>query len=148
ARGRTGRSAPGRPRCRGDPGDRVRSAVAQQHPAELLPGPPARRAGGHDHRRPRPGATPPMTPAPPPQGDYAPAVRHGQLILTAGMTSRVRGLPAFLGAIGAELDEEDGRRAVRIAARNAADAVRSLLHPGEGVAAVLRTTVYLVCSPG
>src|SRR5690606_8978604 len=47
-----------------------------------------------------------------------------------------------------ELDEEDGRRAVRIAARNAADAVRSLLHPGEGVAAVLRTTVYLVCSPG
>src|SRR5690606_19351423 len=64
------------------------------------------------------------------------------------MTSRVRGLPAFLGAIGAELDEEDGRRAVRIAARNAADAGRSLLHPGEGVAAVLRTTVYLVCSPG
>jgi enamine deaminase RidA (YjgF/YER057c/UK114 family) len=89
-----------------------------------------------------------MTPAPPPQGDYAPVVRHGRLIVTAGMTSRVRGEATFLGTIGADLDEDDARRAVRIATRNAADAVRSVLRPGEAVEALLRLTVYLACTAG
>jgi enamine deaminase RidA (YjgF/YER057c/UK114 family) len=86
--------------------------------------------------------------APPPQGDYVPATRYGQLITTAGMTSRVNGVAEMVGTIGDDLSEEDGRRAVRIAVENAADAVSSLLVPGESVTGFLRLTIYLVCSAG
>ncbi|PXY21327.1 RidA family protein [Prauserella muralis] len=89
-----------------------------------------------------------MTLAPPPQGEYVPGARHGQLITTAGMTSRVRGVAQLVGTIGAELTKEDGLRAVRVAAENAADAVAGLLRPGETVSQCLRLTVYLVCAPG
>jgi enamine deaminase RidA (YjgF/YER057c/UK114 family) len=89
-----------------------------------------------------------MTGAPPPQGDYVPAGRYGRLITTAGMTPRVNGVAEMIGTIGGDLSEDDGRRAVRIAVENAADAVTSLLEPGESVTGFLQLTIYLVCSAG
>lgn len=89
-----------------------------------------------------------MTTAPPPQGDYVPAARFGALITTAGMTPRVNGVAQFVGVIGDDLSEDDGRRAVRIAVQNAADAVMSFLETGESVLRCVRLTVYLVCAAG
>jgi enamine deaminase RidA (YjgF/YER057c/UK114 family) len=58
----------------------------------------------------------------------------------------MRGKATLLGTIGDDLDEYESRRAVRIAAQNAADAVTSMLEPGETVTALMRLTVYLACA--
>lgn len=59
-------------------------------------------------------------PTPPePFGIYAEAVQTGNLLLLTGMLPTENRAPAFEGRMGAESDVERGRKATRLAARNA-----------------------------
>ena len=88
-----------------------------------------------------------MSQNPIPQGKYKPAVRHGGLIFTAGMTPRKNGVLLMSGKITPDRPLEDYREAVIRAASNALTAARNTLKEGERIVQILSLTVYLNASP-
>ena len=88
-----------------------------------------------------------MAKNPVPQGKYRPAVRHGDLIFTAGMTPRKDGQLILSGKITPDVPVETWREAVRQAAANALTAARNCLEEGESIVQVLSLTVYVNASP-
>ena len=88
-----------------------------------------------------------MSQNPIPQGKYKPAVRHGGLIFTAGMTPRKNGVLLMSGKITPDRPLEDYREAVIQAAFNALTAARNTLKEGERIVQILSLTVYLNASP-
>lgn len=83
-----------------------------------------------------------------PQGLYRPAVRHGTLIFTAGMTPRQDGVLKFVGPVTAGADPRDWRDAVVLACRNALSAAQAQLAEGERLSGVLSLTVYIAAEVG
>lgn len=88
----------------------------------------------------------PETPAPPPQGDYVPAVLHNGVIHTAGMTPRRDGVLLCTGIVGDTMSAEEARAAAGHAAGNALAAIRSVLPEHAGVRC-LKMTVFIACTP-
>jgi len=86
--------------------------------------------------------------APPSQGRYVPARRHGRLIFTAGMTPRQNGVLTAIGPVALSAPLDTYRDAVVLACSNALAAARSVLAPGEHLSAVLSLTVYVTAEPG
>lgn len=84
---------------------------------------------------------------PSPQGDYVPAVRHGDVAYSAGMTPRRDGKLVVTGVVGDTLSVEQARAAAALAVGNALAAVRSVLPESAGLRC-LRMTVYIACRPG
>lgn len=81
-------------------------------------------------------------PAPPkPFGIYAEAVQTGNLLFLTGMLPTENQAAAFVGHVGAELDIESGRKAARLAARNALAVARQQLGSLDQVTRVVRLGV-------
>ena len=68
---------------------------------------------------------------PVPQGKYVPAVRAGQLIMTAGMTSRKDGVLIYTGKVQADKPLEEYKEAVIQAAANALTAAKTSSRKGK-----------------
>ena len=88
-----------------------------------------------------------LPPPPRPQGGYVPAVRHGNLVVTAGMTPRVDGVLTHRGQVGADVSIEDGRAAAAIAVANALSAAVAALD-GDRLERVVHLAVYVNAAPG
>ena len=88
-----------------------------------------------------------MNKNPIPQGKYKPAVRHGDLIFTAGMTPRKDGVLLMSGRVSPDQPVEFYRDAIRQAAANALTAARNCLAEEERIAQVLSLTVYVNAAP-
>lgn len=58
-------------------------------------------------------------PVPQPQGHYRPVRCCAGIVVTAGMTPRLRGEMQYPGRVGAEVTVEEAREAARISVRNA-----------------------------
>lgn len=86
--------------------------------------------------------------APKPQGRYVPAVVHGGIAYSAGMTPRVDGALLATGVIGAEVISEQARVLAAQAARNAFAAIAAAVGGADGVVRCLRMTVYLATTAG
>lgn len=86
--------------------------------------------------------------APMPQGQYVPAVRHGDLVFTSGMTPRDQGVLILTGKVCADKPLETYREAVRLAAANALTAARHQLIANETLAAVVSLTVFIQAEEG
>lgn len=81
-------------------------------------------------------------PTPPePFGIYAETVETGNLLFLTGMLPTERQAPAFVGRVGAELDIESGRKAARLAARNALSVARQRLGSLDRVTQIVRLGV-------
>ena len=85
-------------------------------------------------------------PVPAPQGDYVPAVYHGGIIHTAGMTPRIDGVLTCAGRVGDGVEPEQARLAAGLAARNALAAARAVA-PGGAALRCLKMTVFIACAP-
>lgn len=85
--------------------------------------------------------------APPPQGDYVPAILHNGVIHTAGMTPRRDGVLLCAGVVGDTMSVADARGAAGHAARNALAAVLSVA-PERAELRCLKMTVFIACTPG
>ncbi|AYD03624.1 RidA family protein [Neorhizobium sp. NCHU2750] len=85
---------------------------------------------------------------PVPQGLYVPAVRHGDMIFTAGMTPRINGVLQFEGIIHASAEPAQHADAVILACGNALSAAQAQLSAGEQLSAILSLTVYIAAEPG
>ncbi len=75
-----------------------------------------------------------------------PAVVHGGLAFSAGMTPRAGGTLRVRGRVGAEVGAATARRAAALAAANALLAVAEAAGGLDRIARCLRLTVYLACS--
>lgn len=84
--------------------------------------------------------------APPPQGDYVPAVLHAGIVYTAGMTPRRKGALQVSGTVGADVDVDTAYRAAGLAVRNAVAAVRAVQPDATGDIRCLQMTVYVSCT--
>ena len=80
---------------------------------------------------------------PTPLGAYVEAVQTGNLLFLSGMLPVANHKPAFVGRIGKELDEEQGREAARVAAVNVLAAARQHIGSLDKVTRVVRLTVFL-----
>ncbi|MCI8423738.1 MAG: RidA family protein [Lawsonibacter sp.] len=83
-----------------------------------------------------------------PQGKYVPATRWGNLIFTAGMTSRKNGVLILAGQVKGDAPLETYQEAVCQAASNALAAVVNQLAEGEHIAQVLSLMVYVNAEEG
>ena len=88
-----------------------------------------------------------MSKSPIPQGKYKPAVRHGNLIFTAGMTPRRDGVLLMSGKISPDRPLDDYKEAVEQATSNALAAARGALKEGEKIVQIVSLTVYLNATP-
>jgi len=84
---------------------------------------------------------------PTPRGDYVPAVLHGGVVYTAGMTPRRDGELTVTGQVGAAVSVAAARAAAELAAANALAAVFSAVPAGVRGVRCLRMTVYVACAP-
>jgi enamine deaminase RidA (YjgF/YER057c/UK114 family) len=89
-----------------------------------------------------------LPPAPRPQGRYLPAVVHGDLAYSAGMTPRVNGELICRGTVGADVTAERARELAGRAAANALSAVAAAAGGIDNIARCLRLTVYVAAAPG
>lgn len=111
------------------------AAVADAHPP--LP----------DAPRPQPLLPERQLPDPPrPQGRYAPAVVHGGIAYSAGMTPRVDGELVARGTVGGDVSPDQARELAGLAARNALSAIADAVGGMENIAQVLRLTVYVAAA--
>jgi enamine deaminase RidA (YjgF/YER057c/UK114 family) len=87
-----------------------------------------------------------LPPVPAPQGAYVPAIRHGDIVVSAGMTPRRDGALVIRGRVGDSVSASSARDAAATAGENAlaavADAGGGLLN----VQACLRLTVFVACA--
>ena len=85
---------------------------------------------------------------PVPQGKYLPAVRHGDVIYTSGMTPRRGGVLVYAGTMRASEPIESYRDGVTLATLNALTAAQGCLQAGERIAVVLQLSVFLNAERG
>jgi enamine deaminase RidA (YjgF/YER057c/UK114 family) len=83
----------------------------------------------------------------PPQGAYVPAVVHGGLAWTAGMTPRRYGELVVQGIVGRDLDIAEAREAAAIAADNAVTALAEAVGL-PGIDRVVKMTVFIAAVDG
>jgi enamine deaminase RidA (YjgF/YER057c/UK114 family) len=84
--------------------------------------------------------------APTPFGTYVEAVQTGNLLFLSGMVPVVDHKPKYVGRLGKELDTEEGRDAVYIAALGALAAARQHLGSLDRVTRVVRLGVFIATS--
>lgn len=84
----------------------------------------------------------------PPQGAYVPAVVHGGLVWTAGMTPRRNGRLVVRGVVGADVDLAAARKAAALAAGNTLTAVTEAVGSLDVVARCLKLTVFIAAVDG
>ena len=86
-------------------------------------------------------------PQPPqPFGAYVEAVQTGDLLFLTGMMPIENQKPKYIGRIGKELNDKDGKEAARIAAMNALAVIREHLGSLDKVTRVVRISVYMATS--
>ena len=99
-----------------------------------------------EHRSPR---LHPALPSPPkPVGNYVAAVRAGNLLYIAGQFPIENGTPKYCGRVGAELSEQDGYAAARLAALNVLAQIQESLGSLEPLERLLRVEGHVASAPG
>lgn len=83
----------------------------------------------------------------PPAGAYAPAVRSGSLVFTAGQVPVVAGRIVATGKVGAEVDAGEAAGLARTCALNALAAVHALVGI-DAVRRVVKVTGFVASAPG
>lgn len=103
-------------------------------------------ATGIDARLERLGITLPSPPAP--AGSYSRVVVRNGIGFISGQFPLVDGKLAYAGCVGADLSEEEGRLAARLAAINVLAQIRAHLGGFDGFAGLLRVDGYVACAAG
>lgn len=84
----------------------------------------------------------------PPLAAYVPAVRHGDLVFTAGQLPARDGQMIATGKLGAEVSEEDGYACARQCALNALAAVKAEIGELSAITRIVKVVVFVASTPG
>ena len=82
-----------------------------------------------------------------PTANYAPAVRAGALLFTAGQTPKANGKMQYTGKLGADVSDEDGYEAAKLCARNALSVIHHYGGGLDNVARIVKATVFVNAAP-
>jgi len=89
-----------------------------------------------------------LPPAPGPAGQYLPWVRAGNLLFLSGQLPMEAGVPRYVGRVGAELTEEQGYAAARLAALNVLAQLRAALGSFDRLERLVRVEGHVASAPG
>jgi enamine deaminase RidA (YjgF/YER057c/UK114 family) len=89
-----------------------------------------------------------LPPAPKPAGNYSAFVRAGNLLFLSGQFSIEDGAPRYNGRVGAELSEEQGYAAARLAALNVLAQIRAALGGFDQLKHLVRVEGHVASAPG
>ena len=78
-----------------------------------------------------------------PLAAYIPALKVGNLIMTSGQVPVVNGVIKFLGKVGKDLSEEEGKEAAKLCAINCLSAVKSVIGNLDKIKRVVKLTVFV-----
>ena len=88
-------------------------------------------------------------PEPPkPLAAYVPAVMTGELVFTAGQLPISGGQLKYIGKLGKEISEEEGKKAAEICALNCLSAVKGLVGELKRIEQVIKLTVFVNSAVG
>ncbi len=88
-----------------------------------------------------------LPPVAAPVAAYVPATRSGHQVLTSGQLPTVAGQLVATGKVGADVTAEQATDAARTAALNALAAVASLTGGLDGIARIVKATVFVASTP-
>ena len=88
-----------------------------------------------------------LPPAPKPAGNYLATIQFGNLLFISGQFPIENGKPRYTGRIGAELTEEAGYAAARLAALNVLAQIRAALGSFDRLQALLRVEGHVAAAP-
>jgi enamine deaminase RidA (YjgF/YER057c/UK114 family) len=93
---------------------------------------------------------PPLTlpPAPKPAGNYSAAVRIGNLLFLSGQFSVENGQRKYSGRVGAELSDEEGCAAARLAGLNVLAQIQAALGSLDRLEQLVRVEGHIASAPG
>lgn len=83
----------------------------------------------------------------PPAANYAPIVRTGNLVFTAGQTPRKNGSAVFVGKVGAELTLEEGYQAAVLCTLNCLGNINSLCGGLDQIRKIVKVTCFIASAP-
>jgi enamine deaminase RidA (YjgF/YER057c/UK114 family) len=89
-----------------------------------------------------------LPPVPVPAGAYVPAVRHGDLIWTAGQLPLVDGALAATGHLGASLTVTEGYQLARLCALGALAAAAEAAGGIDAIGSVVKVVGFVASAPG
>jgi enamine deaminase RidA (YjgF/YER057c/UK114 family) len=88
-------------------------------------------------------------PEPPqPLAAYVPALRVGEFVFTAGQLPMAGGKLKYMGKLGKEVSEEDGKKAAEICALNCLSAVKGVLGELKRIEQIVKLTVFVNSAEG
>lgn len=82
-----------------------------------------------------------------PEANYAPAVKVGNLIFTAGQIPRQNGVLMYKGKLGSTISEQEGYDAAKICALNAIKIVQHFAGSLDNVLQIVKMTVFINAVP-
>lgn len=88
-----------------------------------------------------------LPPVAAPVAAYVPATASGNLVMTSGQLPTVEGTLVATGKVGADLTVEQATDAARIAALNALAAAASVAGGLDGIARIVKATVFVASTP-
>ena len=83
----------------------------------------------------------------PPAANYAPAVKNGGLLYTAGQTPKKDGKLVFKGKLGAGISDQEGYAAVRLCTLNTLTLINYYADGLDNISQILKITVFMNCTP-
>jgi enamine deaminase RidA (YjgF/YER057c/UK114 family) len=89
-----------------------------------------------------------LPPAPKPAGNYSAFVRAGNLLFLSGQFPIADGVPRYTGRVGAELTEEQGYAAARLAALNVLAQIHAALGNFDQLEQLVRVEGHVASAPG
>ena len=89
-----------------------------------------------------------LPPAPQPAGNYSAAVRVGNLLFVSGQFPIENGALRYAGRVGAELTEQEGYAAARLAALNVLAQIKAALGSLDRVEQLVRVEGHVASAPG
>ena len=85
---------------------------------------------------------------PPKGGIYKPVRQVGNLLYVSGQGATIKGIPEFVGKVGAERTLEEGQQAARLCALNALATLEDYLGDLNKIKSVVKTLAFVASAPG
>ncbi len=86
--------------------------------------------------------------APKPLASYIPAIQSGNFVMTSGQIPIAGGSVKFVGKVGKDLSEEQGKEAAKLCAINCLSAIKSIIGNLDRIKRIVKLTVFVNSAEG
>jgi len=83
-----------------------------------------------------------------PLAAYIPAMQVGNLVMTSGQVPISEGKVKYIGKLGSDLSEEEGKKAAKLCALNCLSAIKSVIDTLDKINRVVKLTVFVSSAEG